>query len=172
MGARRVVLSLAAAVLFAGACSDGDEAATTTTVPPPSTTTTAPATTTVPPSTAPPTTVTTTTSDVGGLPAYQIVVRRQGSTGGDTVVVVVEPGPYTDLDLENVVADVVTRFAPIATLYLVDDAQAAAMVLADGEPSELEQEFLDLHYFLLLEDGFRITYQGPYAEFGESVLVS
>lgn len=167
-------MSIVAAILVAGACSDDDGAATTTS----SSTSPTVATTAVPTTVAPSSTVTaatattTTVAETTGLPPYQIVVRRQGTTGGDTVVVVVEPGVYTDLDLENVVADVVTRFAPIATLHLVDDAQAAAMVLAEGERPTDERVFLASHYLLVLEDGFRITYLGPYTDFGETVLVS
>lgn len=140
------------------------------TVPPaPSTTVTPSATGSTSPGTPVSTTSTPTTAQ--GVPAYQIVLRRQ-SAGGDAVVVLIEPGTYTDLDLQNIVDDARTRFAPIATLYLVDDARAAPMVIADGDMSAEAKDFLADHYFLVLEDGFRVTYLGPFADFGEVVLGS
>ncbi len=119
-----------------------------------------------------PTVADTTPADQFAIPDYSIEARRAGDIG-DTVVVLLQPGTYSDLDLENVVADVVQRFAPIATVHVVDDQEAVALVLE--APSDLigeEAESLDAHYFARLEEGFRIVFQGPFEALPEVILGS
>ncbi len=129
--------------------------------------TSAPATTT----TAAPA-VTSTTSVVPGVADYSIERRIVGGSG-DTVVVLLEPATYSDLDLQNVVTDVIERFAPIAQLHIVDDADAVELVLLNDEQLTPEQLLvLAEHYFVRLEDGFRLVYQGPFDVFGEVILGS
>ncbi len=117
---------------------------------------------------------TTTTSDpeVIGVPEYSIQARISGEAG-DTVVVFVEPATYSDLDMENLVADVVQRFAPITTVHVVDDAAVVDLVLS--EPTALTAEELaarDEHYFARLEDGFRLVFEGPLQSVPEVILGS
>jgi predicted nucleotidyltransferase len=117
---------------------------------------------------------TTTFSDVGlGLPVYAVVARVEGGPG-DTLVVLLDRDSYTtlsDIDLENVIVDVVERFPPVFELHVVDSEAAAELVLAaDVDPELLP--ILDEHYFVRLEEGFRIIYLGPYESFGESILGS
>lgn len=174
---KTVVVSI---VLVGAACSgDGSEESSTTV----STTTTAPVTslgaagsTEAPTtSTAPPTSVT--TSTVAGepveFPDYTIFSREAGENG-DTVVVLLDTESYdslTDIDLANVLADVVDRFPPVLTAYVVDDEAAADAVLLE-EPTEAELELLDRHYLVRLEDGFRMVFAGPFADTPIAILGS
>ncbi len=131
--------------------------------------------------TAPGTTTALTTADGGTattlepafeLPEYSILSRISGESG-DTVVVSVEPATYSDLDIENLVADVVQRFAPITTVHVVDDPGVLDLVLSD--PTALTAEELanrDEHYFAKLEDGFRLVFQGPFESVPEVVIGS
>lgn len=152
------------------ACSDSADTTTTTTAgrPPSATTTTI----------APPggtgegpveTTTTTTTSTVPGsfVPAFTILER----TADDVLVVAVPPGTYSDVDLQNLVSEVVERFAPVNGLHIVDDEGATDLVLAESLSAE-DQAFLDDHYFLRLEEGFRMVFLGPFADVGEVILGS
>ncbi len=157
------VMGLTAACSFGG----GDTTTTTTT-----TTSVPPTTTTVPA----PTTTTSTTLEplaVPTFPAYSIVARIEDATG-DTVVVLLDTTSYellSDVDLYDVIADVVDRFPPIMEAHVVDSQEAAALVLVEA-PTDEELQVLGEHYFLRLEDGFRIVYVGPFSELGTSVLGS
>lgn len=170
-----VVVSL---VLVAAACSGDGADETTTTV----TTTATPVTslgaagTTAPPATTSPPQTSVTTTEAGApvsFPDYTIVAREP-EAAGDTVVVLLDTESYdslTDIDLANVLADVVERFPPILTAYVVDDAAAAEIVLST-EPTEAELEVLGRHYLVRLEEGFRMVFAGPFADTPVAILGS
>lgn len=108
------------------------------------------------------TTTVTTTEVVAGLPAYE-VVHRMIEDDRETLVVVVEPGTYSNVQLENLVYDIVDRFAPSAAI-VVDDREVADLAVL-GERTEEQQARLDSHTFLHIEGGVEVTFYGPYADF-------
>ncbi len=116
------------------------------------------------------------TSDAPSLPrppSYDVVSRIAGEAG-DTVIVLLDPSSYTslsDIDLENIVADVYDRFSPVFEAHIVDDPEAAARLAADGAAAVAASALSD-HYLLRLEEGFRIVFLGPYEEFGTASLGS
>ena len=130
-------------------------------------------------------TSTTTTTSTPPLPTlrYSIEARRTGP-GGDTVLVLLPPGTYSDLDLEDIMSEVVERFAPIATAYAVDTLDTdgdgvrnpATVVLGVLERSSgfstAETAFRSDHFFLALEDGFRVVFQGPFEDLPPVILGS
>jgi hypothetical protein len=132
---------------------------------------------TLPPATTAPTSSTSTTlAPVERLssPDYQIVQRTPGIDTGDTVVVLLDTTSYetlTDIDLEEVIADVVQRFPPITTVHVIDDV-AAANVVGNPDSSEAQIEAIADHYLARLDDGFAITFLGPFAPAGATVLGS
>jgi hypothetical protein len=165
----RLALLVAMLSLLA-ACGDSADTTTTTAVAPPPTATT----TTVAPSggtsEAPvETTTTIATPTIPGLfvPEFTILER----TADDVLVVGVSPGTYSDIDLQNLVSEVMERFAPVDGLHIVDDEAATDLVLAETLTAE-DQAFLDDHYFLRLEEGFRMVFLGPFADVGEVILGS
>ena len=90
------------------------------------------------------------------------------------MILLLDPASYTslsDLDLYDVIADVVDRFPPIFEAHVVDTRDAAAAVLAE-EPDEDQQRTLAEHYFVRLEDGFRIVYVGPFDGTDDAILGS
>jgi hypothetical protein len=108
-----------------------------------------------------------TTTSVIGLPNYSVLSRSEE----DELVVLVAPGTYGDIDIQNVVGDVVERFAPVNTLHIVDDEAAATLVVAETVTPE-EQIVLDEHYLVRLEEGFRMIFVGPFSSVGEVILGS
>jgi hypothetical protein len=107
------------------------------------------------------------------FPRYQIVAREQGADG-DIVVVLLDPTSYgslTDIDLQNVVADVVAEYPPVLEAHVVDSAEAAAIVLQE-DLDEAGRALLDEHYLVRLEEGFRIVYSGPFESRGVLILGS
>lgn len=103
-----------------------------------------------------------TTTVVSGLPTYE-VVHRLIEDDHETLVIVVEPGAYSDVELENLVYDVVERFSPNVAI-VVDDPAVADLAILDRR-TEDEQEQLDAHTFLRIENGVEVTFHGPYADF-------
>ena len=165
-------LALAAGVVTVlAACSEAGSASPTsgqtvlTTLPP--------ATATTPIAAEPSTTTTSVNVVTGALPEYAVVARVENPPG-DTLVVLLDPTSYTaltDIDLENVIADVYERFPPVFELHVVDSQAAAELVLeTDVDPELLP--ILDEHYLVRLEEGFRIIYVGPFSSYAESILGS
>jgi hypothetical protein len=107
-------------------------------------------------------------------PAYKIVDRILGEGTGDTVIVLLDPETYDSLtphDLYDLIAEVVELFPPIAVVHIVDDA-AAANTVANAEASEAERQAVKANYLARLDNGFQITYLGPFASSGTAVLGS
>lgn len=107
------------------------------------------------------------------FPEYTIVSREPGDDG-DTVVVLLDTDSYnslTDIDLANVLADVVDKFPPILTAFVVDDPTAAEAVLVES-PTEEDLEVLGRHFLVRLEEGFRMVFAGPFADTPVAILGS
>jgi len=164
------VLTIVATVLVG--CSGGDDAEPTSTS---ISTTAAPITslaTTVAP--AVPTTVsvslttiatTTTKANTGAFvefPEYEIVSRSE-SPDGDTLVILIDSDydALTDIDLQNLLADVVEMFPPVYEAFVVDSRAAASLVLAEDLDEDAES-VLERHFLVRLEEGFRVVFTGPF----------
>lgn len=178
---RRILPHLSSiVVLFAvlSACSgdgDADETTTTTTVAPvTSLTTTEPTSTTAPTAGGGTATTSTTVAPLGGVdfPEYSIYDRIEGEAG-DTLVVLIDPeyDSLSDIDLQNLLAEVVDMFPPVFEAYVVDDREAADLVLAESVDSA-GQTVLDQHYLVRLEEGFRLVFTGPFSGAGTLILGS
>lgn len=169
---RFVVLVTAVAVLGAACTSSATDTTTSTATETPITTLA------VSQSTEPePEPETTTTSQPKlnlTAPAYTIVDRIQGESNGDTVIVLLDPESYdslTDLDLYDLIAEIVELFPPVAVVHVVDDV-SAANVIGNPDASEAERQAVTTNYLARLDNGFRITYLGPFASSGTAVLGS
>ncbi len=179
MALKSVVVSL---VLVGAACSgdgsdDSSTTATSTTVAPVTSLAATGSTEAAPTTSASPSSSVTSSTAAPGdpvtFPQYTIVSREPGDSG-DTVVVLLDTESYeslTDIDLANVLADVVDRFPPILTAYVVDDASAADVVLV-ASPTEAELEVLGRHYLVRLEEGFRMVFAGPFEDTPVAILGS
>ncbi len=106
---------------------------------------------------------------VDGMPTYE-VVQRVESPDGEELVVVVQPGNYTAVELQNLVFDIVDRFQPVAAI-VVDDPQVVPLALAE-DLSPDEQAMLEEHTFLELIDGVEVTFRGPYSDLAGLVVGS
>ncbi|MEA2023581.1 MAG: hypothetical protein U9N79_04730 [Actinomycetota bacterium] len=151
-------------------CSSSDEPASTITT----TTFTTTTSTTLSPATTTSSTTTTSVPREVSFPEYRIAERIVSPETGDTVVLLLDPDSYTilsDLDLYEVIADAVDRFPPIFEAHVVDSQDAVSAVLAET-PDEDQKKTLELHYFVRLEDGFRIVYVGPFEDSEDAVLGS
>ncbi len=107
------------------------------------------------------------------VPRYEVVSRTQGPPG-DTVVVLLDPSSYgslSDIDLQSIVTDIYEQFPPVFEAHIVDAPAAASFVVQQG-PQATEVSTLAGNYLARLEEGFRIVFLGPFAEFGTASLGS
>lgn len=108
-------------------------------------------------------------------PQYQIVHRSPvEGTPADEVVVLLDPTSYetlTDIDIEDILAEVIELFPPVWTAHVIDDPGAANVV---GNPTATgaELDAIEFHYLARLDNGFEITFLGPFAESGGGVIGS
>ncbi len=108
----------------------------------------------------------------GEVPAFEVRHRSPGE-GGDVLVVLIDPGRYTVLDLENLIGDVIEEYSPVLELHVVDDVAALAAVLeSEEERTASERALLEAHYLARLDDGVVVTFLGPYAEYGQHLIGS
>jgi hypothetical protein len=120
------------------------------------------------------TTTTTTPLQELSAPEYQIVRRIPGDGVGDELVILVDPSSYetlTDIDIQDLFAEVVELFPPVWTAHLVDDPGAVDVVI-DPDATTAERAAVEDNYFARLEKGFEITYLGPFSDAGSGVLGS
>ena len=149
---RRLIPVLALGLLLA-ACSKGTE---------PTLTTTGSAITTTASMSSPSTSTTdteATTTTAGSLPGYSVVAGGSG----EPLVLLLEPGTYSDIDLRNVVDDAIGRFGP-SDLYIVDSQDAVELVAVENPTAE-QQQILDSHEFVRVV-GDQLEFLGPYASSG------
>jgi hypothetical protein len=97
------------------------------------------------------------------IPPYE-VIHRLIVDDRTTLVILVEPGAYSTVQLENLVYDVVDTYSP-NTAIVVDDRAAADLAIKDDLSPE-EQSTLDDRTFLRIENGVDVTFHGPYADAG------
>lgn len=164
---RRIAFALV--VTLVTACS-GEEAELTTT-----TTTTVPASTT--------TVASTTTSSEGvedgsgvtepAIQDYEIVVRSSTSNG-ESLWVLIDPGDYNVVDLENLIRQLVDESTvTLESVMVYDDLEALEAGRVDeGVRTTEEQALVDEHHLVSLVDGAVIRFAGPYAQFGEMAVGS
>jgi hypothetical protein len=107
-------------------------------------------------------------------PGYRIVERQPTDLPGDEVVVLLDPESYdslTDLDLYDLIAEVVELFPPVSVVHVVD-SPAAGNLVANPDASQEDLGLVLANYLARLDDGFRVTYLGPFASSGTAVLGS
>jgi len=168
----RRLISFVLIAAVAAACSpeEAELTTTTTTVPSESTTTAADDTTSSTEA------GTDDGDDTGAEPAitdHEVVVRSSG-TAGEVLWILIDPGDYTDIDLENLIRQLVDESeVTLAGINVFDDLEALEAGRIDGEArTDEEQALVDEHFLVSLVDGAVIRFEGPYSEFGETAVGS
>ena len=107
-------------------------------------------------------TTTSAAAPASGLPPYE-VIHRLIEDDRETLVIVAEPGAYSNVELENLVYDIVENHSPRGAI-VVDDPAAADLAILDTRTDE-QQAALDSHTLLSIDNGVEVTFHGPYADF-------
>lgn len=100
------------------------------------------------------------------LIGYEVRYQAPGENG-DVVVALIDPGLYTDIDLQTLLEDIVTE-TNAGTVHLIDSADITEAVAA----GKVLDEALAVHYLAILKNGSEITFLGPFAEYGGIVIGS
>ncbi len=95
--------------------------------------------------------------------------HREPSDSGDRLVVLIEPGDYTEIDLSNLVLDIVEENEPVDQLDVVDSQGALNAVIRNPDGLTRQQT---RHYVLRLENGNRVVFLGPYSDLGSFIIGS
>jgi hypothetical protein len=96
------------------------------------------------------------------------VVGREADDDGETLYIVIPPGAYTDVDLENFILDLYeSETAPWGAEVFDDKAAVDAYLVTSDDRSEEEQLLVEEHHFVSLVNGAVIRFQGPFSDSGE-----
>ena len=116
---------------------------------------------------------TTSTTLVGQQVAEYEVVARVSDPAGETLFIVIPPGAYTDVDIENFVVGLVDSGEITYGAEVFDDNGAVdAYRKPEAERTEGETQLIEQHHFASVQNGTTFIYRGPFAESGEFVIGS
>jgi hypothetical protein len=168
---RRTAIALSAVVALAVAACNSDEAQiTTTTIDAALLTTTT--TTTTSPDTETTDTPATTEAPSDPVESYE-VISRESTDQGETLYILVEPGDYSDVSIENFLGDLLEDETAVSGLEVFDDRAALdAALKEEGERTEEEAELIEQHHLVTLVDGRQVDFQGPLSNYEDFVIGS
>jgi hypothetical protein len=116
----------------------------------------------------------TTSTTLAGQPvdSYDVVLR-ESTDDGETLYIVIPPGDYTAVDLENFVGDLIDDDDDLESAEVFDDEGALeAFLLDESEQTATDLAAIDEHHLVSLIDGHTISFHGPYADEGEYAIGS
>lgn len=115
----------------------------------------------------------TTTTLVGQTVDSYEVVLRESTDEGETLYIVVPPGEYTSIDLENFIGDLIEGDDDLESVEVFDDGAALDSFLKEeSEQTAGDLSAIDAHHLVSLVDAHTIKFQGPYADEGEYAIGS
>jgi len=104
--------------------------------------------------------------------SFEIIVRIAGEDG-ETLHIVIPPGAYTEIDLENFIGDLKEADPELWGAEVFDNEEAIpAFVIPEDQRTAEQQALVDKHHFVSLVQGDTIRFQGPFSEFGEAIIGS
>jgi len=115
----------------------------------------------------------TTTTLVGqAVDSYEVVLR-ESTDEGETLYIVVPPGDYTAIDLENFIGDLIEGDDDLQSVEVFDDEAALDSFLKDeADQTAGDLSAIDAHHLVSLVDSRTIRFQGPFADEGEYAIGS
>ena len=158
---------LPALVVLIAACNSPEAEITTTTIDASQLTTTTTTTTTTVPQQPPPT----------GEPIDQVteyeVVSRLSTDAGETLYLVVPPGNYTDVSMENFIGTMLLADPVVSGLEVFDDRAAVDAALKPaGERTDEEEALLAAHHLVSVIERRQVIFRGPLDGYEDFVIGS
>jgi hypothetical protein len=106
----------------------------------------------------------TSTSLVGQSVAGYEVVARVSDPAGETLFIVIPPGAYTDIDIENFAVGLVENGTVTYGAEIFDDAAAVeAYRRPEAERTEQDTQLIEQHHFASIQNAGVVVFQGPFA---------
>lgn len=161
-----------AGVLVAGiaACNSDDAEITTTTIDASQLTTTTTTTTTTQPAEAGSTETTEDSSDP--VETWE-VISRTSDEEGETLYILVPPGNYSDVSMENFLGDLLEDETAVWGVEVFDDRAALdAALKPEEERTADELQAIEDHHLVTLRNGREVEFQGPMDDFEDFVIGS
>jgi hypothetical protein len=101
------------------------------------------------------------------------IVARESDPAGETLYIVIPPGAYTDVDIENFMFELFDSGTATFGAEVFDDAAAVdAYRKPEAERTEDETALIAAHHLASLENGTTIVFRGPFESSGEMVIGS
>lgn len=165
---KKLVL-VAVVAVAAVACNSDDAELTTTTLDASLLTTT----TTVATTDAGTTETTGTTTAPSDSVESSEVIARTSEENGETLYILVPPGNYSDVSMENFIGDLLENETAVAGVEVFDDRVAldAALLPEDERTAEQLQAIAD-HHLLSLDNGVEVTFRGPMSDYDDFIIGS
>jgi hypothetical protein len=114
-----------------------------------------------------------TTTLVGETVGSYEVVARESDVAGETLYIVIPPGAYTDVDIENFMIELVESGTATFGAEVFDDAAAVdAYRKPEAERTEDEKALIADHHLASLQNGATVVFRGPFESSGEMVIGS
>lgn len=167
-------IALAGLVAMAlAACSDDEAQITTTTLDASLLTTT----TTTPSTPGDDQTATTGSTDTTAEPSDEVesweVINRQSTEDGETLYILIPPGNYSDVSMENFLGDLLADETAVSGVEVFDDRAALdAALKAEDERTADELQAMEDHHLVSLVDGREVAFQGPMSDYDDFVIGS
>lgn len=168
---KRIAMSLAVTALVLVACNSDEAQITTTTLDASLLTTTTTTATTATDTTGSATTDTT-EAPSDPVASYE-VISRTSSEEGETLYILVPPGDYSDVSIENFLGDLLEDETAVAGVEVFDDRAALdAALKAEDERTDQETQLIEQHHLVTLVNGRQVEFQGPMSNFDDFVIGS
>ena len=101
------------------------------------------------------------------------VISRQSTEDGETLYILVPPGDYSDISIENFLGDLLEDETAVAGVEVFDDRAALdAALKAEDERTADEMQAIADHHLVSLVDGRQVSFQGPMSDYEDFVIGS
>lgn len=167
----RTFLLAAVVAMALGACNGEDAEVTVTTIDPSLlTTTTGASTATTQSDSTEPGGTTEAASDT--VDDYE-VISRTASEEGETLYILVPPGNYSDVSIENFLGDLLESETAVSGAEIFDDRTALDAALKPEEDRTADElQAIEDHHLVSLIDGRTVAFRGPMSDYDDFVIGS
>ncbi|HSJ35045.1 MAG TPA: hypothetical protein VLB85_08320 [Acidimicrobiia bacterium] len=117
------------------------------------------------------------TSDTTAQPSDEVesfeVISRQSTEDGETLYILIPPGNYSDVSIENFLGDLLEDETAVSGVEVFDDRAALdASLKAEDERTAEEMQTIEDHHLVSLVDGRQVAFQGPLSDYEDFVIGS
>ncbi len=101
------------------------------------------------------------------------IISRLSTEEGETLYILVPPGEYSDVSIENFLGDLLEEESAVSGVELFDDRVALDAALKDeADRTADELQAIEDHHLVSLIDRSQVQFQGPMGDFDDFVIGS